>query len=78
MTKCSANGGYHVPQEKEAFGLSEGQNTPQTLQPQNGTLLHRMDQTLHRQSRQLSPSDTGTVWEVGKSSTSGKAGGLRM
>ena len=37
--KCSDNGGYHASQEKEAFGSGEGQDTPQTRQPQNGTQM---------------------------------------
>ena len=66
MTKCSANGGDHATQEKEAFGSGEGQNTPQTLQPQNGTLLYRVDQTLHCLSSRMPSSDNGTVWNARK------------
>ena len=59
MTKCSAIGGDHATQEKEAFGSGEGQNPTQTLQPQNGTLLYRVDQTLHCLPQQTSSFDDG-------------------
>ena len=66
MTKCSAIGGDHATQDKEAFGSGEGQNPTQTLQLQNGTLLYRVDQTLHHLSQQTPSSDDGIVWEIGK------------
>jgi len=47
MTKCSAIGGYHATEKKEALGSGEGQNQPQTLKSQNGTFPYRMDQTLY-------------------------------